>query len=68
MFYRCLNDVFGYCKEIPDFVLKEGETVEKLIEPTTSGAVMLQSRKCNLDRKTCSKYSTTHCSKEVDNG
>jgi len=59
MWYRCLNDVFGYCKGEP-------ETDRPL--PKSQDARVLMGATCKLDKATCGRYSTTHCSKETDNG
>ena len=65
MWYRCLNDVvFGYCNGEPEF---DGK-------PTMQGVAgsdepeHIVGAKCKLSKATCGRYSTTHCSKEMDNG
>jgi len=58
MFYRCLNNFWGYCKGKPDTDAKLSENNEAFVSNAT----------CKLDKATCSKYSTTHCSKEIGDG
>jgi len=57
MFYSCLNDVFGYCKGKPEFESEPSEEAKQL--------GLIHGHTCKLDKATCGRYSTTHCSKEL---
>jgi len=59
MWYRCLNDMFGYCKGEPEFI---GE------KPSEESLKILNGRECKLDKAACGKHSTTHVSKETEDG
>lgn len=56
MFYRCLNDRFGYCKGKPEINGEELSEDVLQVKP-------LYMKTCKLNKATCGKYSTTHCSK-----
>jgi len=56
MFYRCLNDMWNYCKGEPD-------TDCKL--PKSKEDTMLVGKTCKLDKATCGKHSTTPCNVET---